>query len=105
MSKSNEVLQKDVLNAIKWEPLLNAAEIGVTVKDGVVTLTGVVDSYSKKMEAEAAAKNVVGVKAVVEKIENERVHYLTENYLRGQKILAEFPEARRGLRFKTSSSL
>jgi len=67
--KNNAELQKDVQEAIKWEPLLNAAEIGVTVKDGVVTLTGVVDSYSKKTEAEDAAKNVAGVKAVVEKIE------------------------------------
>lgn len=67
--RSNADLQKDVQNAIKWEPLLNAAEIGVTAKDGVVTLTGVVDSYSKKAEAEDAAKNVLGVKAVVEKIE------------------------------------
>jgi len=66
--KRNEDLQKDVQDAIKWEPLLNAAEIGVTAKDGVVTLTGVVDSYSKKLEAEDAAKNVDGVKAVVEKI-------------------------------------
>jgi len=67
--KTNEELQKDVQNAIKWEPLLNAAEIGVTVKDGVVTLTGSVNSYAKKSEAEAAAKSVAGVKAVVEKIE------------------------------------
>ena len=67
--KTNEDLQKDVLNAIKWEPLLNAAEIGVTAKDGIVTLTGVVDSYAKKLEAEDATKNVAGVKAVVEKIE------------------------------------
>lgn len=67
--KKNEDLQKDVQNAIKWEPLLRAAEIGVTVKDGIVTLTGVVDSYAKKEEAEDATKNVVGVKAVVEKIE------------------------------------
>jgi len=67
--KSNAELQKDVQDAIKWEPLLNAAEIGVTIKDGVVTLTGSVDSYSKKTEAEDAAKNVAGVKAVVEKIE------------------------------------
>lgn len=67
--KNNAELQKDVQDAIKWEPLLNAAEIGVTVKDGVVTLTGSVDSYSKKFEAEDAAKNVAGVKAVVEKIE------------------------------------
>jgi len=67
--KTNAELQNDVQNAIKWEPLLNAAEIGVTVKDGVVTLTGSVDNYSKKSQAEDAAKNVAGVKAVVEKIE------------------------------------
>jgi osmotically-inducible protein OsmY len=67
--KTNEDLQKDVQDAIKWEPLLNAAEIGVIAKDGVVTLTGIVDSYAKKVEAETAAKSVVGVKAVVEKIE------------------------------------
>jgi osmotically-inducible protein OsmY len=67
--KSNEELQKDVMDAIKWEPLLNAAEIGVTVKDGVVTLSGIVNNYSKKAEAEHAAKNVSGVNAVVEKIE------------------------------------
>jgi osmotically-inducible protein OsmY len=67
--KNNAELQKDVQDSITWEPLLNAAEIGVTVKDGVVTLTGVVDSYSKKLEAEDAAKKVTGVKAVVEKIE------------------------------------
>jgi osmotically-inducible protein OsmY len=67
--KSNEELQKDVQHAIKWEPLMHAAEIGVTAKDGVITLTGVVDSYAKKIEAENAAKNVSGVKAVAESIE------------------------------------
>ena len=67
--KNNEELQKDVQNAIKWEPLLYAAEIGVTANGGVITLTGTVDSYAKKLEAEVAAKNVAGVKAVVEKIE------------------------------------
>ena len=67
--KKNEDLQKEVQDAIKWEPLLNAAEIGVTVSDGIVTLTGIVDSYSKKVEAEEATKKVKGVKAVVEKID------------------------------------
>jgi osmotically-inducible protein OsmY len=67
--KTNADLQKDVQEAIKWEPLLSAAEIGVTAKEGIVTLTGSVDSYWKKTEAEEAAKNVAGVKAVVEKIE------------------------------------
>jgi osmotically-inducible protein OsmY len=69
--RSNESLQNDVQNAIKWEPLLNAAEIGVTVKDGIVNLTGTVNSYAKKIGAEDAAKKVAGVKAVVEKIEIE----------------------------------
>lgn len=67
--KNNEELQRDVQAAIQWEPLLNAAEIGVTVKDGVVTLTGTVDSYAKKVEAENAAKNVNGVRAVAESIQ------------------------------------
>lgn len=67
--KNNSELQTDVQNAIKREPLLDAAEIGVTVKDGVVSLTGVVDSYAKKLEAENATKKVIGVRALVEKIE------------------------------------
>jgi len=66
--KSNETLQKDVQDDIKWEPLMNAAEIGVTVKDGIVTLSGTVNSYLKKIEAENAAKNVSGVLGVVENI-------------------------------------
>ncbi|TYC10575.1 BON domain-containing protein [Bizionia gelidisalsuginis] len=67
--KTNAELQTDVENAIKWEPLLHAAEIGVTVKDGVVTLTGEVSNYAKKMEAENAAKKVIGVKSLIEHIE------------------------------------
>ena len=66
--KNNSELQKDVLNAIKWEPTLHAAEIGVTAKDGVVTLSGNVSSYSKKISAEDAVKKVRGVKAIAEDI-------------------------------------
>nr|WP_315250700.1 BON domain-containing protein [uncultured Flavobacterium sp.] len=66
--KTNEDLQQDVQDAIKFEPMMHAAEIGVTVKDGIVTLSGTVDAYFKKTEAENAAKNVAGVKAVVENI-------------------------------------
>ena len=61
--KTNEIIQKDVQDAI------NASEIGVTAKDGAVSLTGTVDSFFKKSEAENAAKNVAGVTAVVEKTE------------------------------------
>jgi osmotically-inducible protein OsmY len=45
--KSNEDLQRNVQEAIKCEPLLHAAEIGVTVKDEIVSLTGSVDSYHR----------------------------------------------------------
>lgn len=73
--KNNSELQKDVQNAIKWEPNMHAAEIGVTAKDGVVTLTGTVDSYSKKLNAERAAKKVRGVRAVAENIDIDYGHF------------------------------
>lgn len=62
-------VQQDAIAELKWEPLLREAEIGVSVVNGVVTLTGTVDGYVKKTEAEAAMKRVVGVRSVVEKIE------------------------------------
>jgi osmotically-inducible protein OsmY/ferritin-like metal-binding protein YciE len=67
--KSDIEIQKDVMEEIKWEPFLNASEIGVAVKNGIVTLSGMVDNYSKKASAEKAAKRVVGVKAVAEEIQ------------------------------------
>ncbi len=67
--KSNEQLQKDVMEALKWDPQLHAAEIGVIVHEGVVTLTGILDHYAKKMTAEGIVKKVPGVKALIEKIE------------------------------------
>ena len=66
--KSNEELQKNVVDAINWEPLLEAAEIGVMAKDGSITLSGSVNTYAKKSEAEHAAKNVAGVQTVFEDI-------------------------------------
>ena len=66
--KTDAQLQQDVMNELKWEPTLHAAEIGVGVKDGVVTLSGNVDSYAKKAAAEQAVKRVAGVKAVAEEI-------------------------------------
>lgn len=52
-----------------WEPGLRVAEIGASVKNGVVVLSGIVDSYFKKVLAEKAAKRVAGVKAVAEEIQ------------------------------------
>ena len=67
--KSDYEIQLDVINQLKWDPFLEVAEIGVSVKNGIVTLSGQVDSYSKKMEAEKEAKKVFGVRAVVENIQ------------------------------------
>lgn len=67
--KTDSQLQQDAIAELKWEPLLREAEIGVSAKQGVITLTGTVDAYAKKAEAEDAVKRVSGVKAVVEKIE------------------------------------
>ena len=67
--KNNEILQRTIQDAISWEPSLNVAEIGITVNDGIVTLTGTVDHYSKKLMIEEVTKKVAGVKAVVEKLE------------------------------------
>jgi osmotically-inducible protein OsmY len=67
--RTDAAIQTDVLAELKWEPRVSPNEIGVTVKDGVVTLTGVVDSYSKRWAAEDAAHRVRGVKAVANDIE------------------------------------
>jgi len=71
MIKTNDELQKDVIQEIKWEPELRlvATEIGVSAKDGVVTLSGVVDTYARKLAAERAAQRVHGVKVVAVDIE------------------------------------
>jgi len=67
--RTDEQIQRDVLEEIKFEPRVLPNEIGVAVKDGVVTLTGYVDSYPKRWAAEDAAHRVRGVKAVANEIE------------------------------------
>ena len=66
---TDEEIQKDVLAELKWDAQVQPNEIGVSVKDGVVMLTGWVDSYLKKWAAEDAAHRVGGVKAVANDIE------------------------------------
>jgi osmotically-inducible protein OsmY len=67
--RADEEIQKDVLAEMKWHAQLQPNEIGVSVKDGVVALTGWVDSYLKKWSAEDAAHRVAGVKAVANDLE------------------------------------
>lgn len=67
--KTDTQLQRDVLDALDWEPSIEASKIGVTAKDGIVTLTGSVSFYADKHEADRIAKSVAGVKAVADDIE------------------------------------
>ena len=68
-TRTDTQIQADVLAELKWEPRVSPNEIGVMVKDGVVTLTGTVDSYTKRWAAEDAAHRIRGVKAVANDIE------------------------------------
>jgi osmotically-inducible protein OsmY len=83
--KTDAELQQHVMEELKWEPTIQAAEIGVSVKDGVVTLSGNVDSYAKKWAADRAAKRVYGVKAVMEDIKVT----LAGHYKRPDKDIAK----------------
>jgi osmotically-inducible protein OsmY len=69
--KTNDELQKDVMTELKWDPKLWDVhnQIGVSAKDGVITLSGLVDTFAKKLAAEQAAQRVQGVKVVASDIE------------------------------------
>jgi len=59
--KSDEQLKQEVLGELRWDSRVKETEVGVTVNEGVVTLTGTVDNYAKKIAAQEAARRVVGV--------------------------------------------
>ena len=65
---TDDVLQQDVLEELRDEPTVDASQIGVAAKDGVITLTGVVATYAEKLAAEEAAKRVYGVRGVADDV-------------------------------------
>jgi len=67
--RTDENIRAEVIQELEWDPRVRSNEIGVAVKDGIVTLTGWVDSYLKKVAAEEAALRVPSVKAVANDIE------------------------------------
>lgn len=69
MLRTDEQIRDDVIAEIAWDPRIRSTEIGVTVKDGAVTLMGTVESYREKTAAEEATIKVKGVKAIAENIE------------------------------------
>lgn len=62
-------IKQDLESELKWDPDINATDVGVTVKKGVVSLTGYVPFYMQKYEAENAAKRVKGVLGIANDIE------------------------------------
>ncbi len=84
-------LQSMVMDELAWEPSVDAAHIGVSAKNGVVTLSGFVDSYAARAAAEHAAGRVRGVNAIAQEIEvrlpNDQKHADDEIAERAVRIL------------------
>jgi len=75
--KANKDLRRSVLDELDWEPSLDAADIAVAVKNGVVTLSGNVPTYAQKRTAERCVLRLAGVKGVANEIE---VHLPSEHH-------------------------
>lgn len=67
--RTDDEIKRDVETELRWNPAIDSTDVAVAVKDGVVTLTGFMKSYSQKWEAEEAAKSIAGVAAVANDIE------------------------------------
>ncbi len=74
--KTDRNLEKDIQDAFKWDPLLKAAEVTILANDALITLSGVVESYSDKLHAANITKSIAGVKAVIDHITIDTVSYL-----------------------------
>jgi len=88
--KTDSQLQRDVMKELEWEPRVDHAHIGVTTKEGVVTLSGEVPAYGAKHEAVKAAKRVYGVTAVADELEVKLpgVSERTDTDIAGAAVLA-----------------
>lgn len=64
----DEAIRQNVLEDLRWSPGVNATHIGVSVHDGVVELSGHVETFAEKLKAEHVALSVKGVKGVAEEI-------------------------------------
>ena len=76
-------LKQYVLDELAWCPDIDAAHIGVTAENGVITLSGNVSSYAQKVEAVDAVKRVVGVRGVAEELE---VRYSSDYSTKDEEI-------------------
>jgi osmotically-inducible protein OsmY len=64
LDRTDALIQRDILEEFAWDPEVELARVGVSVVDGIVTLSGTVDGYPRKVAAERAAQRVHGVRAV-----------------------------------------
>lgn len=87
--KTDAQLKKDVEAELEWEPAVNAAHIGVAVKDGVVTLSGHLDTFAEKHVAERAVQRVAGVRAIAEEIDVQ----LARGHVRSDSDIAQAIES------------
>lgn len=97
--KTDTQLKYDILSELEWEPSINASQIGVEVKAGVVTLAGHVDSYGEKWHAEKAVERVSGVRALAVEIavklpgssqrSDTEIAHVAESALKWQTFLPE----------------
>src|SRR5229473_6732589 len=76
--RSDDEIRNSVLMELKWDPKITSTDIGVAVKDGVVTLAGFVSSYWEKDAAEKAAKRVYGVRAVANDLQIKLTYSRTD---------------------------
>ena len=83
--KTDALIQSDVISELKWEPSIDAAKIGVSVRDGIVTLDGYVNSFVEKLTAVRVASRVMGVKAVAQELKIR----LPQSYERNDADIAE----------------
>ena len=83
LMKEDERIRNDIQEEIAWDPSVKTTDIGVTVKNGAVRLTGTVASYAERHAAESAAGRVKGVHAVAEDIE---VHLASKDRQTDQTI-------------------
>jgi osmotically-inducible protein OsmY len=86
--KSDLKLREDIVAELDWDPALNAHQIGVAVKDGVVTVSGHVDNYSQKWAVEKALNRVAGVRAVALELDVR----LSPDHQRGDTEIAKAAE-------------
>ncbi|MEO7216530.1 BON domain-containing protein [Mucilaginibacter sp.] len=89
--RTDEEILRDVTDELKWDPILQNANIGMNVHDGIVTLTGNVDSYGKRVAAENAVWAVKGVTAVAEELNVQLApHDVVSDYMVAKNILMAF---------------